>query len=75
MRTPPPPWSLQWSSNGELSPPDRQDLLLCLCLPGVNTLRPDQQREWTGTGGETPDGGRTPLDRQDALEISSYPYR
>jgi hypothetical protein len=35
MRTPPSPWSLQWGSNGELSPLDRQDLLVFLCLPSA----------------------------------------
>lgn len=35
MSQPLPPWSLHWSSNGELSPMDRQDLFLCLHLPGI----------------------------------------
>lgn len=35
MSQPLPPWSLHWSSNGELSPLDRQDLFLCLHLPGI----------------------------------------
>jgi hypothetical protein len=44
MRRLPPPWCLQWSGNGELAPLDRQDLWVCLCLPGVSVpqsaLRP-----------------------------------
>lgn len=35
MTPPLPPWSLHWSSNGELSPMDRKDLFLSLHLPGV----------------------------------------
>jgi hypothetical protein len=35
MSPSPAPWSLEWSSDGELSPLDRQDLFLCLQLPGI----------------------------------------
>jgi hypothetical protein len=65
MRPPPSPWSLQWSGNGELSPLDRQDLFLFLCLPGINPLRAQ-------TGGDEPGEGRTP---RTGDEIESFPYR
>ncbi len=37
MTRPPAPWSLEWTSTGELAPLDRQDLFLVLCQPGVST--------------------------------------
>jgi hypothetical protein len=37
MTRPPVPWSLEWTSSGELAPLDRQDLFLVVCRPGVVT--------------------------------------
>ena len=35
MTRPPAPWSLEWTSSGELAPLDRQDLFLVLCQPAL----------------------------------------
>jgi len=66
MSQPLPPWSLHWSSNGELSPLDRQDLFLCLHLPGIPAFH--QGLGCTGEGASQ----SAPLTRSDDLH---FPYR
>jgi hypothetical protein len=52
-----PLWSLHWSSNGELSPLDRQDLLLRLNLPGIT---PFHQPLGSAGAGPTTEAPRLP---------------
>lgn len=66
MTPPPSPWSLQWSSNGELAPLDRQDLFLFLCLPGVSV----PQR--SASGGGQPIPAPTPLPSPTQRSLSSW---
>ncbi|MEB3335016.1 MAG: hypothetical protein VKP70_08530 [Cyanobacteriota bacterium] len=49
-----PLWSLHWSSNGELSPLDRQDLLLRLNLPGMGPFHQPVGSTGAGAISEAP---------------------
>jgi len=61
-----PLWSLHWSSNGELSPLDRQDLFLRLNLPGI---APFHQPLRSAGAGPTTEALRVPSDDL------PFPYR
>jgi hypothetical protein len=61
-----PLWSLHWSSNGELSPLDRQDLFLRLNLPGI---APYPQPPGSAGAGPTKEAPRVPSDNL------PFPYR
>lgn len=65
MSQPLAPWSLHWSSNGELSPLDRQDLFLCLHLPGISPFY--QGLGCTGEG--------VPGELRKATDDLPFPYR
>jgi len=61
-----PLWSLHWSSNGELSPLDRQDLFLRLNLHGI---APYPQPPGSAGAGPTTEAPRVPSDDL------PFPYR
>ncbi|MFN9548130.1 MAG: hypothetical protein ACK6AD_13885 [Cyanobacteriota bacterium] len=52
MTIPPPPWSLQWTSSGDLAPLDRHDLFRFVCLPGIGVP--------LASTGEASEGSLTP---------------